>query len=300
MGKPNAINQFILDTAFAILDENYPITVRRLHYLLAGRIPTIYKNTHEQYNTLCRLTTVARKSGVLPYELFDDPTRITYSPLAWESLAEYVEFATTAYARNKWQDQPNRCEVWIEKDGLLSVFQPICRELQVTLRSMHGQCSNTGCYAAAKTLAEMPEDVEIHILYFGDQDPTGEQIPKSAKLRTQDILKKKFGQDRILIFDRLGFNYEDFAEHNIESIDEKPADKLLKAYLEKYGPNAKFAEVDSLPTDVLIGRVEKAVAALIDGNDPESDTSPNRVNWYLQESFEQMDREKITDALGGL
>jgi hypothetical protein len=282
-------NQLILHTAMQVLEENHPVTARRLHYLLAGEIPSVYKNTLVQYNTLLRLITNARKRGTLDYEMLDDPSRVVVRPVKWSSVEAYATSARHWYERDRWQNLSERFEVWVEKDTVLSVFRPICSELQLTLRSMHGQASNTACYTAAKTFSEVPENIPITVLYFGDQDPNGESIPASAKERTEDILVKRFGQYRDLNFNRLGFNYEDFDVYGIESIDEKPNDKQLRKYLDKYGKDAKFAELDSLPTDVLVGRVRAAVADFTESS-----------QWQEEAEQEAFDKERIREALESL
>src|ERR1035437_3118769 len=90
--------QLILETAKQLLEQEGKCTARRLHYLLCGSaIAEFYPNTLKQYNKMLSIITAARKEGVLDYELFDDPTRATFAPVAWKNAGEYGESVAQWY-----------------------------------------------------------------------------------------------------------------------------------------------------------------------------------------------------------
>jgi len=265
--KKSELSQRILEVAKEILEEQYPITKRRLHYLIVhSRIADVYSNTQEMYQKLCTLTTKACKDGELEYYYFDDPTRAIHHARGWSNIGESVKATTDYYHRNRWQDQYCRIECWVEKDGLISVLKPTTDEMQLTLRSMHGQSSSTAVFQTARTFSEYPEDMPIHIMLYGDFDPAGEAIQGSAVKRVKEILEKKFDTQRDITVHLLGFREEDFEVCDVDSIDTKlkPSDPMLLKWKQKYGEDARFAEVDALPRDILIGRLTDAAYELID------------------------------------
>ncbi len=278
------IDKLIVAKSIEILQEDHPITVRRLHYLLAQALPDVYKNTLSQYNKLTALITTARRKGEIDYEWISDPTRAVHEVVSWDDIAAFSDSACNWYERNYYQTQDVVIEVWVEKDSLLSVLRSVCRKWQMTLRSLHGQGSNTAAFEVAKTVEA--SDKEFNVLYFGDMDPNGESIPISMVERVEDILRNNLNSDKQVHLNRLGFNYKDFNEFDIESIDEKPRDKQLAGYLERHGEDAKFAEVEALPKDVMVERVENAVMFLIDLK-----------KWERQRKIEATDKRKIAKVL---
>lgn len=285
------LSELILLKAKEILEEEHPITLRRLHYLLCSSdIKELYPNTQAMYKRLTVLTTEARKRGELSYEFFDDPTRAVHTHEGWSGIEEKIRVAVDYYSRDHWQDQPFRVECWIEKDGIINPLRETVRSWQITLRSMHGQASSSCSYAAAKTFAQYPANMPIYILYYGDQDPCGEEIPESALERVKEILTNVFHAERKITLIRLGFNPSDFDAYGIESIEPKTKDSLLKKYLEKYGPNARFAEVDSLPKDVLTGRINGTMEKLLD-------VYHSREAWEASIAKEEEEKLVVIEAL---
>ena len=84
------------------------------------------------------------------------------------------------YSKNRWENQPIRPEVWIEKKALQNVISPVCEEWDVALSPCKGYPSLTFLYEASLRFIEATADgKENVILYFGDYDPSGEDIPRS-------------------------------------------------------------------------------------------------------------------------
>ena len=87
-----------------------------------------------------------------------------------------------AYHLNRWSNQEHYIEVWIEKKALQGVFEGPCSDLDVGLAPCKGYPSITFLNDASNRLSDAQSDgKEIIILYFGDYDPSGEDIPRSIK-----------------------------------------------------------------------------------------------------------------------
>lgn len=87
-----------------------------------------------------------------------------------------------SYEKNRWENQPIYPEVWIEKKALQGVFQTPCSRLNVALAPCKGYPSLTFLYEASQRFEDILETgKEIVILYFGDYDASGEDIPRSIQ-----------------------------------------------------------------------------------------------------------------------
>jgi hypothetical protein len=86
-----------------------------------------------------------------------------------------------SYHLNAWSNQENYVEVWIEKKALQGVFEKPCASLGVGLAPCKGYSSITFLYEASQRFEKVSEDKRIVLLYFGDYDPSGEDIPRAVK-----------------------------------------------------------------------------------------------------------------------
>ena len=262
MKRKSDLSKLILDTARTILEEEHPITVRRLHYLLcSSEIAACYPNTPQMYEKLLGLVTKARKNRSLSYEFFDDPTRAVHKYGGWESIGNCVQSVVDCYVRDRWQDQPFRAEIWVEKDGLLGVLRKTARNWQMTLRSMHGQASSTCAYEIAKTFAGYPS-ILIYVLYYGDQDPAGED--STQRIGTSEGHLEEGVQNRAHhLSETSGLQPRGLQKHASNPSNQRRRTNFSTKYFEKHGPDAKFAEVDSLPEEELVGRINRTMGELL-------------------------------------
>lgn len=85
-----------------------------------------------------------------------------------------------SYYLNKWENQPFYPEVLIEKKALEGVFYKTCKDLRIALGACKGYPSLTFLHDASIRikLAEERGKQPI-IIYFGDYDPSGEDIPRA-------------------------------------------------------------------------------------------------------------------------
>jgi hypothetical protein len=79
------------------------------------------------------------------------------------------------YRRDLWASQGTYAEVWLEKDALAGVLYTVTSEWDVPLMVTRGYPSLTFLHEAAEA---MPTDKPVVILYFGDHDPSGVDIPR--------------------------------------------------------------------------------------------------------------------------
>ena len=179
--------------------ENYAdgeITIRGLHYRMVARGMT---NSNTHYARVKSAMVFARRDGQVSYDQFADYERETIGSTEASKTtvagrmktAEYVvEHYLKTYGKNKWENQTFYPEVWIEKKALIGAFEDTCRRNEVLLSPCKGYPSLTFLKDAALRFGEMQDEgKQTIILYFGDYDASGEDIPRSI----EDNLYNDFG-----------------------------------------------------------------------------------------------------------
>lgn len=84
------------------------------------------------------------------------------------------------YHKNRWENQPYYSEVFIEKKALQGIFTQICEDWNIGLGACKGYPSLTFLNDTAERFYTMFDKNPV-ILYFGDYDPSGEDIPRSIE-----------------------------------------------------------------------------------------------------------------------
>lgn len=166
--------------------EKGMLTLRGLHYRLVSRGMT---NSLRHYKRVVSAMIKARWDGLVSFDTFSDHDRAmlgetAYTETTAESAIETAKYAIKDwmeyYFKNRWENQPNYVEVFIEKKALQGVFEKVCRRHRVGLGACKGYPSLTFLNDAAERFKEATEaGKKCIILYFGDYDPSGEDIPRS-------------------------------------------------------------------------------------------------------------------------
>jgi hypothetical protein len=179
--------KWIIESGVPIVgDYGGNITLRGLHYLLVAQGMT---NDLLHYKKVISAMVSARWAGDVGFDAFLDHERESigqteYEPTDVESSVDEAEQQirewATSYHKNRWENQNAYVEVFIEKKTLQGIFQEPCSEWGVALNPCKGYPSLTFLYDAKKRFDEaMCNDKEPVILYFGDYDCSGEDIPRS-------------------------------------------------------------------------------------------------------------------------
>ena len=117
--------------AIEILDEymaqGFKLTLRQLYYQFVAR--DLIKNTQREYVKLGRVISDARLCGLIDWDAIEDRTRFLRSIPTWDNPADILYNAADQYKEDVWLDQDVYMEVWIEKDALVGVLEPICNLL---------------------------------------------------------------------------------------------------------------------------------------------------------------------------
>ena len=181
------------------------LTLRGLHYQLVSLGMT---NSIRHYQRVIKAMIKARRQELINYDQFSDHDRekIGETDAHPTDLADQIttgeDQITTgedqirawmiAYSKNRWENQPKYVELWIEKKALQGTFGPVCSDHDVALCPCKGYPSLTFLHDASLRFTDAQfRGQSPTMIYFGDHDPSGEDIPRSIR----DNLTNDFGVD---------------------------------------------------------------------------------------------------------
>jgi hypothetical protein len=220
-----------------------PVTVRQLYYRLVagGVIP----NTVRSYKNLVAALSTWRREKRIPFRAFEDRTRgldrkdvgwRADDPVEWlrASLKEALETAA-GYHVARWYGQKKRVLVAVEKQALEGTFAEVCTELQVDLAVCRGYPSLSFLKEIADALS--PRDPEADgrqnvVLYFGDLDPSGVNIPETIE---RDLGPELF--DRDFELERVALTREQVEDLGLIPAPVKITDSRAGRFVHENGEN---------------------------------------------------------------
>ena len=239
-----------------ILDEyremNFTLTVRQLYYQMVARdyIP----NSQKEYKKIIPLLTNGRLAGLIDWNAIEDRTRNLTGNAWFTDPAHAIRSVIYRYRIDKWQNQPNRVEVWIEKDALAGVIAPVCGRLDVDYFSCRGYVSLSEMWkAGAKRIrSRHKRGQETVILHLGDHDPSGIDM-------TRDI------EDRLSQFagfpvevNRIALNWDQIQLYNPPPNFAKVTGSRAPGYIKKFGDRSW--ELDALRPEDMAELIRTSVA----------------------------------------
>jgi len=228
-----------------------PMTVRQLYYQLVARgtIP----NAQSAYLRLDRLSVRLREAEVLPWGWLIDRTREVQKVSAWEDLPDFLETVRVAYRKDLWQDNPDRVEIWLEKDALSGVFREVTDRYQAPLVVTRGYPSRSLLWESRRLIEE--DGRPCFIYYFGDHDATGKDIER--------VVGEELSQsDTRIAFKRVAILPEDIDRFRLPPIPAKKTDTRYRRFVAAYGN--RCVELDALPPDELRRRIDEVIQRHID------------------------------------
>jgi 5S rRNA maturation endonuclease (ribonuclease M5) len=243
-------------------------TLRTLYYNLVSQ--NLIPNTKTSYQCLSKKMVEWRKAGVFPMDILEDKVRMSYGTFQDSCFSEDHEKYQKAYLDralenfniesilkdffnyrvsdatvSKWANQPEVCEIWIEKDALASTVVNWTSRKYVTVRVNKGYSSLTFIYNNAQALEDLlTRHDKVTILYLGDLDPSGVDMERYLKQSLQEF---GLDSDRVEL-KRLGLTVEQVEEYKLPP---KPEDAETLAKLQRDPRNKTYdldyvVELDSL------------------------------------------------------
>ena len=235
---------------YETLAGDNPATVRQVFYRLVSS-GVIEKTEAEYKNTVCRLLTIMRREGELPFGWIADNTRWMRKPRTYSSLEDVLEQTANFYRRALWDDQDVYVEVWLEKDALSGVLYPITEGWDVPLMVTRGYPSLSFLYSAADNIRDIGKPTFIY--YLGDYDPSGVNIPQVVERNLHEL-----APGASISFQRIAVNPDQIRSMELLTRPTKMTDSRAKNF------RGESVEVDAIPPGVLKQLVEDSIVAHVD------------------------------------
>lgn len=235
--------------------KGFTMTLRQLHYQFVSR--DLYANTQQNYKRLGAVMSDARLAGMVDWAMMEDRVRELQKLSTWNSPSDIMDAVASQYRIDRWEGQPNRPEVWIEKDALAGVIENVCNEYRVSFFACRGYVSQSAQYEASKRFLTAIKNGQTPIvLHLGDHDPSGLDMSRENrekfKLLTGDDVELK----------RLALNYDQVQRYNPPPNFAKMTDTRAPDYVAQFG-NESW-ELDALGPEVIEQLIRDALEPLIE------------------------------------
>jgi len=248
--------------------QNYEkgvLTLRALHYRMVARGMT---NTLQHYKRVVSAMIKARWDGSVDFDTFSDHDRDVLGSTHYDQTSVESEQSAAkrqirawmnSYNKNRWENQSTYVEVWIEKKALIGTFQPICNEYGVALAPCKGYPSLTFLNEARYRFDHAKDTHDLKILYFGDYDPSGEDIPRSIGenlqqmgidvevdrrlLLKEDVLKYNLPPAPVKLKDSRTASWDGLGQVELDAVEPKELQRILEESIMEQMDDGLYADL---------------------------------------------------------
>jgi hypothetical protein len=190
----------------------------------------------------------------IDWEAIEDRTRELHQNSHWASPIDILKVCVHQYQEDKWREQPNKVEVWIEKDALLGVIEPTCRALDVPWFSCRGYVSQSEMYVASLRIRDRgTHNQRTVILHLGDHDPSGIDMTRDITDRLTLMTQKDMDVD--FAVRRIALTKEQIDKYDPPPNPAKTTDSRYASYIDNYGKDSW--ELDALDPKVIAALIKK-------------------------------------------
>lgn len=236
-------------------EQGFTLTLRQLYYQFVSR--DILPNRQSEYKRLGSIVNDARLAGLIDWDAIEDRTRNVRTVNSWDSPEEIIATSAAQYKEDLWLGQKARPEIWIEKDALIGVIEPVCSKYRVPFYACRGYSSQSEQYRAGKRFeSQIAQGLLPVVIHLGDHDPSGVDMTRDNR----DRLAMFAYQDVDLV--RLALNFDQIEEYGPPPNPAKESDSRSTGYIEQYGESSW--ELDALDPRVIDGLISTALDELID------------------------------------
>jgi len=257
--KIDLVNEIIEEYAA----QGFDLTLRGIYYQMVSRdhIP----NNIREYKNLGVLISDARLAGLVDWDRVVDRVRSLEQRSSWVSPAAIIRTASRSYHTDLWQKQEYRLEVWVEKNAVTGIVEPVCRRLDVPFFACIGYTSQTAIWEAAQRLrGYIREGKTPIIIHLGDHDPSGIDMTRDIRERLDLFLTKDCEEAYPSLeyygieVNRIALNRDQISRYNPPPNPAKLTDSRATAYIREFGDSSW--ELDALSPNVVADLIEGEVS----------------------------------------
>jgi hypothetical protein len=249
----------LIDIANVIIaeyqEQGFTLTLRQLYYQFVSR--DIIPNKQTEYKRLGSVINDARLAGLIDWDAIEDRTRNLRAHPSWDSPASVMRAVADQYQEDPWIRQENMVEVWIEKDALVGVIEPVCNRWRVPYFACRGYSSQSEQYRAGKRFKNAQRlGQKPIVLHLGDHDPSGMDMTRDNEERLS-----MFARCGVEVR-RLALNWDQIQTYNPPPNPAKETDSRSEGYIAEFGHSSW--ELDALSPTIIDALVDKEISGLVD------------------------------------
>lgn len=165
------------------------LTARQLYYQFVAR--GLIPNKAASYKNLTSLLADARYAGMIDWDSIEDRGR---EPTIWsefDSIKEAAESTARHFRLPRWADQPCYVELWVEKQALAGVLEPLASEFHAVIMVNKGYSSASAMFDSANRFRRGMRGENGRrpgiLFYLGDHDPSGEDMVRDIRDRLAEF-----------------------------------------------------------------------------------------------------------------
>lgn len=245
--------------------QGYRMTLRQLYYQFVTR--NLIRNEEKSYKRLASIVSDGRLAGLIDWDAIEDRGRTPSVPSHYNGLRHIMQVINNAaegYTLDKWEGQDTYVELWVEKQALAGVLEPLAEKYHVTLMVNKGYSSQSAMYESANRFIgnmEKMRDGLVHreglLLYLGDHDPSGEDMVRDIAERM-----RLFGVGPLFSVEKVALTTAQVRQYNPPPNPAKVSDPRAGGYIAQHGRSSW--EVDALDPPVLVQLISAAIERVID------------------------------------
>ena len=255
--KFNGKSLDIIEHANTIIEEysrqGYNLTLRQTYYQLVAR--GFIENSESSYKRTGDIINNARLAGLVDWKAITDRTRNLRGGNANILPSKIIKNDAEFFSLDKWTNQPNYVEVWVEKDALIDVVGKGCRETDTHYFSCRGYCSQSEMWQAAQRFIKKGDRAGRYLIYLGDHDPSGIDMTRDITDRM-----KLFGAN--VEIRRIALTMEQIKTFNPPPNPAKLTDRRATAYIKQFGEHSW--ELDALEPQFIRQLIDSEIRPLMD------------------------------------
>ena len=247
----------LLDEMVPIIEDyeqkGYRLTVRQVYYQLVSR--NIIPNEDTSYRRTSKVLEMARMTGQVDWYTIVDRARVRQMDSEFPTIGSFVDAAINSYRCFRWDDQDYYLEVLVEKEALAGILEQVTSKYHVSLLANKGYPSASAMHDVAQRMITHEPYRDCLILYMGDHDPSGIDMPRDIRARLE-----KFGSSARV--NHIALSMDQINEYDLPPNPAKTTDPRSRKYYEKHGKHSW--ELDALDPDILVHILESHILEYLD------------------------------------
>jgi len=276
------MEKFRSDVLAIVMDHDPPMTVRHAFYLAVAA--GLVDKTENGYRYLQDAVRVLRLVGELGWDAILDSVRAPRLTSTWSSAGGFIAHVVNWYGHDFWSSSEGHADerpiIWVEKDAIAGVIQPVCDRWQVPLVVARGNPSVSLLHDVAENYVQ----AETTIYQLTDYDGSGLSMHKGG-FRKPGGLEHDLSAEHgcHVTVERIAVTEQQIKKFKLPTRPPKAGDRA------QYGFSAKHAvELDAMSGQQLRDLVERHILQHVDVGE-----------WAVHEKQEVADRAQLARIAKG-